>query len=90
MIAVEIRDPREQELPDVGHLALVDPETGRQLHVDTRSRTLRERFAEAAAEERAALASTLRPAGADHVVLDTAGDWLRAFALLPAPAGLRR
>ena len=52
VLAVEIRDPREQELPDVGDLWLVDPETGRQVRVDTRSRALRERFAEAAAEER--------------------------------------
>ena len=48
-IAVEVRDVREQELPNVGLLYLVDPETGRQLRVDTRSRRLRERFAAAAA-----------------------------------------
>ena len=41
VVAVEIRDPREQELPDVGDLWLVDPESGRQLRVDTRSRKLR-------------------------------------------------
>ena len=29
VIAVEIRDPREEELPNVGELWLVDPETGR-------------------------------------------------------------
>jgi hypothetical protein len=44
VIAIEIRDPREQELPDVGDLWLVDPESGKQLRVDTRSRKLRERF----------------------------------------------
>ena len=65
VVAVEIRDPREQELPNVGELWLVDPETGRQLRVDTRSEKLRERFAAAAAAERAALARTLaRPASA--------------------------
>ena len=37
-LAVEIRDPREQELADVGELRLVDPETGRQLLVDTGDR----------------------------------------------------
>ena len=52
VVAIEVRDPREQELPDVGDLWLVDPETGRQLRVDTRSRKLRRRFAEAAAAER--------------------------------------
>ena len=80
VVAVEIRDPREQELPDVGELWLVDPETGRQLRVDTSRRRLRERFATAAATERAELAALLQSSGADHVVLWTAGDWLRSFA----------
>ena len=52
VIAVEIRDPREQELPNAGELWLVDPETGRHLRVDTRSARLRAAFAEAAAAER--------------------------------------
>jgi uncharacterized protein (DUF58 family) len=79
VVAVEIRDPREQELTNVGLLYLVDPETGRQLRVDTRSRRLRERFAVAAAAERAELARALSSAGVRHVVLTTSGDWLRPF-----------
>jgi uncharacterized protein (DUF58 family) len=78
--AVEIRDPREQELPDVGELWLVDPETGRQLRVDTSRRKLRERFAAAAAEERRELAREFTSLGVRHVVLSTAGDWLRTLA----------
>lgn len=77
VLAVEVRDPREEELSDVGLLYLVDPETGRQLRVDTRSRRLRERFAVAATAERAEVARMLASAGARHVVLSTAGDWLR-------------
>jgi uncharacterized protein (DUF58 family) len=80
VMAVEIVDPREQELVPAGDLWLVDPETGRQVHVDTRRRRVRRRFAEAAANERAEVAAALRRAGADHVVLSTAGDWLRIFA----------
>jgi uncharacterized protein (DUF58 family) len=78
--AVEVRDPREQELPNVGHLWLVDPETGRKLHVDTAKRKLRERFAAAAAEERDGLARELASLGVPHLVLSTSGDWLRPFA----------
>ena len=81
VLAVEIRDPREQELTNVGMLWLVDPETGRQLRVDTRSRRLRERFAAAAAAERESVASDLRGVGARHVVLSTEGDWLRRLAV---------
>ncbi len=77
VVAVEVRDLREQELPDVGLLYLVDPETGRQLRVDTRSRRLRERFAIAAAAERAELSRALATAGVRHIALSTSGDWLR-------------
>jgi uncharacterized protein (DUF58 family) len=77
VVAVEVRDPREQELTNVGLLYLVDPETGRHLRVDTRSRRLRERFAVAAAAERAEIARSLSSAGVRHVVLTTSGDWLR-------------
>ncbi|HEY5660638.1 MAG TPA: DUF58 domain-containing protein [Gaiellaceae bacterium] len=81
VIAVEIRDPREQELPNAGVLWLVDPETGRQVRADTRSAKLRSRFAAAAAAERADVARTLAAAGARHVMLSTSGDWLRSLAV---------
>jgi uncharacterized protein (DUF58 family) len=76
VLAGEIRDPREQELVAAGDLWLVDPETGRQLRVDTNSPRLRKRFAERAAAEREALASELHRARVEHIVLSTAGDWL--------------
>src|SRR5262249_43438518 len=79
-IAVEIRDPREQELVDVGELRLVDPQTGRQLRVDTSSRRLRDRFAAAAAEERRSLSALFNSVGVPHVALSTQGDWLRPLA----------
>ena len=80
VLAIEIDDPRETELPDVGELTLVDAETAREVRVDTSSRRLRERFAEAAARERASVATELRRIGVDHLVLSTAGDWLRTLA----------
>ena len=79
-LAIEIRDRREQELADVGELRLVDPETGRHLRVDTSDARLRERFAEAAAEERSGLVRMLAAAGVRHVALKTEGDWLRELA----------
>jgi uncharacterized protein (DUF58 family) len=81
VLAVEIRDPREQELPNVGPLWLVDPETGRQLRVDTRSPRLRARFSDAASAERAIIAELLASVGVRHVVLSTQGDWLRILAV---------
>jgi uncharacterized protein (DUF58 family) len=77
VLAVEVVDRRELELPDVGVLLLVDPETGSRLEVQTGDADLRRRFAEAAAGQRAAIAGHLRAAGADHLQLRTDRDWLR-------------
>jgi len=79
VLAVEVRDPREERLEPAGRLSLVDPETGELLEIDTSRRGLRERFELAAAQERAGVAKALRRAGAGHVVLSTKGDWLRAL-----------
>jgi uncharacterized protein (DUF58 family) len=76
VLVVEVVDPRELELPDVGFLTLVDPETGRHRQVQTASRRLRERYAAAAAEQRAGIARAVRGAGAGHLVLRTDRDWL--------------
>jgi uncharacterized protein (DUF58 family) len=77
VMAVEVYDPRERELPAVGRMAMVDPESGQRIEVDTTDRRLRERFASAVREEREAVASTLRRSGAEHVTLSTAGAWAR-------------
>ena len=76
VLVIEVLDPRELELPDVGTLALVDPETGRLREVNTRRAKLRARYADAARDQRAENARTVRRAGADHLVLRTDRDWL--------------
>jgi uncharacterized protein (DUF58 family) len=78
--AIEISDPREAELPDAGHLVLLDPETGRTVEADTGSPRVRAAFAAAEAERRAAVAAALRRARAHHVTLATDTDWLRDLA----------
>jgi uncharacterized protein (DUF58 family) len=77
VLVVEARDPREAALPAVGHLALVDPETGAHVQVDTSSREVREAFARIEAEGRAEVARELRKLCVEHVVLSTGDDWLR-------------
>lgn len=75
-IAVEVLDPRELSLPDVGLLSVVDPSTGRTREVPTASKKLRARYEAAAADQRAAIAEALRLAGVDHLQLRTDRDWL--------------
>ncbi|WP_127554319.1 DUF58 domain-containing protein [Actinoplanes sp. OR16] len=76
VLAIEVVDPRELELPDVGVLTLADPETGALHEVQTADPRLRQKYAEAAGEQRAGIARALRAAGAAHLRLRTDTDWL--------------
>jgi uncharacterized protein (DUF58 family) len=77
VLAVEVRDPREAEVPAVGHLALIDPETGERIEIDTSRHSVRARFAAIEAEGRALVARDLRRLRVEQVTLSTQGDWLR-------------
>jgi uncharacterized protein (DUF58 family) len=79
VVVVEVLDPRELALPDIGHIVLSDPESGRRSEVWT-SPALREEYAALAAGHRAAVAAAVRAAGAGHVVLRTDRDWVRDLA----------
>jgi len=75
LIAIEIVDPRDIDLPDVGTVVLADPETGRQREVHA-SALLRKEFGAAAHAHRLEVAKALRRAGAAHLVLRTDSDWI--------------
>ena len=79
VMAVEILDPREAEVPAVGHLALVDPETGARVEVDTSRSRVRRRFAELERERRGVVARELRRLRIEHAELSTDEDWLPAL-----------
>jgi uncharacterized protein (DUF58 family) len=75
LIAIEVLDPRDLELPDMGTVVLADPETGRQKEVVT-TPMLRREFAAAAATHRVEVAAALRRAGAAQLTLRTDSDWV--------------
>lgn len=80
VLAVEVTDPRELELPDVGLITLMDPETGQRREVYTGDRRLRRRYAEAAAAQRHLIGQALRRSGATHLALRTDRDWIADIA----------
>ncbi len=76
VIAVQIRDPLEEELPRVGRILLEDEETGAQLEVNTSDEKVRRRFREETEAAQASLEKTLGRCGVDRVALTTAGEYL--------------
>jgi uncharacterized protein (DUF58 family) len=75
LVCVEILDPRDIDLPEIGVVVLADPESGRQREIRA-SPLLRREFAAAAEEHRSMVASAIRAAGAGHWVLRTDSDWI--------------
>jgi len=92
LTAVTINDRREFILPPAGLIRLQDAETGRWQVVDTSSRKVRERFAQAAILRRQRLNQDLRRLGIDQLEIDTTQDYLVAVQRFfrKREAGLRR
>jgi hypothetical protein len=44
LVALPINDPRDTDLPDVGILQMLDPETGEMLWVDTSLKKIRDQY----------------------------------------------
>ncbi|WP_369372427.1 DUF58 domain-containing protein [Promicromonospora sp. Populi] len=80
VIVVEVDDPREQELPDVGEVVFVDPETGRQREVSTSDPELRLAYAVVAARHRDETAAAVRACRAEHLRVSTDQDWAAVLA----------
>lgn len=79
VIAVEVIDPREIDLPDVGLIAVVDPETGRRRIVDTAREDIRRKYGEVARRRRGEVSTRFKSCGADHLAVFTDRDWVVDF-----------
>lgn len=80
VIGIHISDPRELSLAAVGMLTLVDPETGRNLHVQTNSSRLRNRYADAAHRRHEHIRHAITSSRAEYLHLSTERDWVLDLA----------
>jgi uncharacterized protein (DUF58 family) len=76
VVVAQVSDPREDALPPVGLLTLVDPETGQLHEVQTASKRFRSRYAAAATARRAETMASVRASRAAHLDVGTDRDWL--------------
>jgi uncharacterized protein (DUF58 family) len=81
LIAVDLHDPLEDEIADVGMLALEDAETGELLWVDTSDPAWRQLFARRAGEFKAAKRKTIAAAGVDLLQIQTDQDYAKALTI---------
>lgn len=79
LVAVNIRDPREHTLPDLGVVVLQDAETGEVMEVDTGNRRTRDKFASLAHKSRETLVRLLNAEAIDNLMLSTDQPYLGAL-----------
>ena len=76
VIALVLEDRRDRELPDVGLIEVVEPESGARRWLDTSSGRVREAYAAASAAATASRRAAFARAGLDAVPHDTLADWV--------------
>jgi uncharacterized protein (DUF58 family) len=76
LTAITVSDPREESLPDVGFVSLMDAETGEIVELDTRQQSVRRLFEDRAATQREALSDELLKVGVDELQINTQRDYL--------------
>lgn len=82
LIPIQIVDPREDELPDVGVALVEDLETGEIIEVDTSDLDFRARYAREAQRQRAAREHLFRRLQIDHVTVQTDRDFVKPLTEL--------
>ena len=75
LVAVQVTDPRELELPELGRLIFQDAETGEIVEVNTGDRRKRQAFAERQAKAQEQLLRLFRRASIDAIQLHTDRDY---------------
>ncbi len=82
VIPIQIVDPREEELPDVGIALVEDLETGELIEIDTGSASVRQQYAMQVAKQKAHRERLFRRLRVDHVTIRTDRDYVKPIAEL--------
>jgi len=82
LIPIQVVDPREDELPDVGLALVEDLESGELVEVDTSNLDVRADYAREAKKQRANREQLFRRLKLDHVTVSTDRDFVKPLAEL--------
>lgn len=76
LIACQIIDPRELEVPNVGLVRVLDSESGEEMVIDTSNKFLREEFTKFVTQEFERKKRTILQCGADFIAIRTDGSYI--------------
>ena len=82
VVAIQVYDRRDSELPDIGLMRVADAETGHEQYLDTSSRRVRTAYHERWQSRQDDLRDTFARSGVDIVSVSTADDYVRQLLML--------
>ena len=82
VVAIQVYDSRDSELPDIGLMRVADAETGHEQYLDTSSRRVRTAYHERWQSRQDDLRDTFARSGVDSVSVSTADDYVRQLLML--------
>lgn len=82
IVALQVYDIRETDIPDVGLIKLKDAETGERIWVDTSDARLRKSYKNAWGQSQLELQKTFTRSGVDSVSVSTADDYVKSLIKL--------
>ncbi len=82
LAALQIYDPREKELPDVGLMKVKDAETNEDMWVDTSSASTRRIYEQYVREKDELLAQRFAKSGVDYISIATTDDYVKSLMKL--------
>ncbi|HOF93367.1 MAG TPA: DUF58 domain-containing protein [Bacteroidales bacterium] len=82
VVAIQVYDQRETELPSVGLIRVKDAETGREMLIDSASKNLRNNYRRWWEEQEMRLDTTFKKSKVDAVSVSTAQDYVKALMAL--------
>jgi uncharacterized protein (DUF58 family) len=89
LIPIQVVDPREEELPNVGIAFFEDLETGELIEVDTSDPLVRKAYKRRVAKDRQGREELFRRLSVDHITVETNRDYVRPLSDLFRRRGKR-
>jgi uncharacterized protein (DUF58 family) len=82
LVALNISDRREKEIPDVGFMRVTDPESGAENWIDTSSARIRKDYADLWKRHEETVNSSFLSCGIDSATISTGEDYIKPLISL--------
>jgi uncharacterized protein (DUF58 family) len=82
VVAIQIYDPRETELPSIGLINVKDAETGKERWIDTSSAATRQAYKDWWSKRQVVMSDTFKKCRVDSVSIQTEDDYVKALIAL--------